>query len=513
MRLHHLVASLIVISLTGCAYVGETSPSPSAVASPTNAPPATTGAPVPVATFTQAPVLSAAPQTSTSPTQQPTPTPTLEPAPTTEPSRTGWQRIPDFPPSNARVRALTAFDGGFVAVGGSGATDACDSATQARIWTSPDGLSWSAASLDLDRLSLFDVAVAGGAVYAFGSEQSRGCSIERYVVARSTNGSEWRIDDVQTHGDQYFNDFVGVGDRLLGFGEAYDEEGRALGSVWISDDGIDWRVSQDNIESGFELESAVAVGDTVALADYAARPIWLSTDAGDTWRRAEFGPMYAAYPLRLAASDARFVAVGHACCMAPDDTVGFAINSEDGNSWSESEPFGFRQIPDAIVGLADGFVTIGRQSWLSQDGSSWVIGPDLPGYEIDPDYYLPSGALSGDRVVVVNRTQAWVASASELDPSGFSDTPRLAERPAIGSSWQYDAFTHCGWPDVHVDLRAWVPDPPFHDPNGNPPQGVKEFDHGTLTFVSQNRLEYEAESGQIIVLVPSDEPTLSGPCA
>jgi hypothetical protein len=312
-------------------------------------------------------------------------------------------------------------------------------------------------------------------------------------------------------GDSYHSDYTAIGETLIAVGEAYDDNGEILGSVWTSTDGVDWQLQPDSPDTSFELTSLVGLGEILIVSSYETRPIWFSSDRGASWQPAEYGPLYTAYPLYSAVAGDRFAAVGTACCATPNESVGIGIWSEDGREWTQAQPFGTRREADGIVGLPNGFVTIGRQSWVSTDGANWVIGPDIPGYDTDTDYNVPAGAASSTSVVITNRNTAWVASVADLDAALYSDTARLGERPTVGSSYDSNVFTHCGWPDIHFDLRAWVPDPPIDDIN--PPEGIRQNDHGTLTFVSESELRYDAQGGRVVKLVPSDEPTLSGPCA
>src|SRR5688500_16877089 len=81
-----------------------------------------------------------------------------------------------------------------------------------------------------------------------------------------------------------------------------------------------------------------------------------------------------------------------------------------------------------------GAVTIGRQSWLSADGANWVVGPEIPGYEIG-DYGRPTGSANSASVVITNGNAAWTASVADLNAGRYSGTARLAERPIVGSSY------------------------------------------------------------------------------
>ena len=140
------------------------------------------------------------------------------------------------------------------------------------------------------------------------------------------------------------------------------------------------------------------------------------------------------------------------------------------------------------------------------------MGPDLPGYELGDYDTWPTGAFSGDAVVVVKSQQAWTAQISELVAASTGAAPVLGERPKIGTPYRDYRFLHCGWGDTYFDLRSWVPHPPFED-DVSPPPGFGDEDRGTLTMISANELVYESRRGQVVRMVPTDTPEKSGPCA
>jgi hypothetical protein len=416
--------------------------------------------------------------------------------------------ISDFPPAGANVAAITTFAGGFVAVGTAQEPDYCDGShpVVGQVWTSADGSAWSEADVDLTGLEPRHVVVAGGVLYVFL------CTSGQHLVARSADGLEWRVDQVNVP-NWYASGYAALGDTLLASAQAYDDEGRVLASVWSSSDGVNWapQPGSPETESGFGLSGLAASGDFVVAYSADARPMFVSTDGGTTWHQADHAPLYNADVVAVAMSGGHFAAVGEACCTAPREYVGFGIWSDDALHWRESQPFGSREIPEGIVALPGGFVTIGRQSWLSSDGGSWVIGPEIPGYEAGRSYQRAIGAASSEVVVITNGATAWIAGLADLDPGLYSDIARVADLPSVGTSYGLSIYTHCGWPPLHFDLRAWVPDPPINA--HNPPPGLKQNDHGTLTYVSEDELRYDSERGRVIKLVPSDEPTPIGGCA
>lgn len=505
MRAHAYLAlgAATVIALSACAYIGQATGPPTSEPSPSSA---ATDTPTPTRIATLQPVSTA----DAGPSATPTAT-VSEPATPSPESPTGvWQRLDDFPPPGASVISITTYAGGFVAVGNVPSDRRCEDLNDGRIWTSADGHGWAEADVDLADVTVTKAVNAGGTIYAFGSEGSWDCPSDRSLVVSSNDGIGWRIADMNVGQNEYFYDYTSVGATLLALGEAYDSDGRFLGSVWTSTNGVEWDLAPDSPESAFELEGAVASGDTVVAFDYGAEPAWVSTDGGSNWITAAYKPLYDVYLPKAAAGSERFVAVGAACCTTPNQEFGYAIASTDGVTWHESDPFGFRQVPQGVVALPDSFVTIGRQSWSSHDGLSWVLGPELPGYESDGSV-PPTGAATADTVVIINDRQAWAADMVVLNSASNGQPPRRPEMPEIGVRYPATLWTHCGWPDTHFAMRAWVPDPPIDDVN--PPRGLDEEDHGWFTQLSENELQYESSRGRVITLRPSEAPVWSGPCA
>jgi hypothetical protein len=478
------LAFLASFQLTACASIGDPSPSAGTSQTPSSA----TAKPTPAPT----------------PTQAAEPTATTGPTPSQQPITGGWRVISEFPPAGANIAAIATFANGFVAVGTAGEPDYCDgsSAVDGQVWTSSDGSAWAAADVDLTGLEPRHVVVAGGVIHVFL------CTSEEPFVARSADGVEWSVDRIGV--DWYASGYTVSGDTLLAASDRYDDEGRFVASVWSSADGINWAPRTGSPETGLGLRDLTASGATVVATSYEGRPVFISLDSGQTWQQADYAPLYNADILAVAVSDGHFAAIGEACCTTPQGYVGFGIWS-DGLDWLEAQPFGTRQVPDGVVALPNGFLGIAERSWLSSDGASWVIGPEIPGYERDRGYAPAIGAATSEAVVITDGGTAWLSATSALDPGLHSETPRIEQRPSVGSSYPYTTWTGCGWLPVHFDLRAWVPDPPIND--FDRPPGLKRTDHGTLTYVSDEELRYVGELGRVIKLVPSDEPKPYFGCA
>ena len=414
--------------------------------------------------------------------------------------------IGNFPQAGANVAAITTFGDGFVAVGTVGEPDYCDgsSSVAGQVWMSADGLAWSVADVDLAGLEPRRVLVAGGVIYVFL------CSSEEAFVARSGDGIEWRVDQISDP-EWYASGYAAAGDTLLATGDSYDDEGRFVASVWSSSDGVNWAPRAGSPQTSLGLHGLTAWGDSIVATSYEGRPMFISLDSGQTWQQADYAPLYNADIFAVAVAGGHVAAIGEACCTTPNEYVGFGIWSDDALHWQESQPFATGETPEGIVALPSGFVTVGRQSWLSSDGASWVIGPEIPGYESDRGYPPAIGAASSSSAVISNGGTAWIAGLADLDPGLYSDTAQVAALPSVGSSYAHTQYTGCGWIPVHFDLRAWVPDPPID--YFDPPPWLKANDHGMLTYVSEHELRYDSERGRVMKLVPSDEPTPFFGCA
>lgn len=491
---------IVVVLLAASCNVAAPSPSPTSSAAPTTfVTPGPTNTPVPPVA-TSSPLV---PATEPPPTDsEPTPTATPTEPPTNPPSSDVWRRVTEWPSPPAHVSAAVASGSGFVALGyeSTGAYLCERPSVDGIVWTSSDGESWIESRPEaLAGLALRRLVNAGGTLYAFGSVGHSDCTSEYVMaIARSLDGASWERLQPNVP-DDFFISVVGAIEGML---IVLQED-----STWTSADGTHWQRAGDVPFSYSWFEDIAALGGTaVAFEGFAETPIYFSTDAGESWRHADLVPLY-----NLALNDAvagheRIVAVGAACCALPNDSAGVTMTSTDGEHWDESGPF--RDVPEAVVGISDGYLAIGRATWTSRDGLDWRVGPRLS--ELDTTEEVT--AVSTDAgVLVMNADAAWFAPSDALAMDRWTEMPPAAEMPEMGVRYPVVLFTHCGFPDVHFGLRTWVPDPPFED-NINPPPGFREEDHGWLTQLSADELRYENRGGRTLTLVPS-EPVNSGPCA
>lgn len=153
-----------------------------------------------------------------------------------------WTRIqqPSFP--GGGINAVSAFDGGFIAVG--------DAAGHAAIWTSPDGLSWSRIGDDpmfgpVDGAAEGATATAVGVASAFGvitvvgmaqSATPEGGSI--VMAWKSMDGESWIEAPVEGAVEGQVFNVAATNSGFLATGPSGATS--CLGGVWSSTDGTSW---------------------------------------------------------------------------------------------------------------------------------------------------------------------------------------------------------------------------------------------------------------------------------
>jgi hypothetical protein len=154
-----------------------------------------------------------------------------------------WTRVPSQASlPGAGMNAVTAFDGGFVAVG--------DGAGRAVIWTSTDGVTWRRVPDDpmfgppTDAgsgavVSAVGVAAARGWIVAVGMAYGAGDDGAPVVMAwRSADGRSWTQSSVDgAEGGQTFN-VAAMANRFLAVGPSGATS--CLGGIWSSEDGAAW---------------------------------------------------------------------------------------------------------------------------------------------------------------------------------------------------------------------------------------------------------------------------------
>jgi hypothetical protein len=152
------------------------------------------------------------------------------------------------------MNAVTAVDGGFVAVG--------DAAGHAAIWTSIDGLAWTRVADDPmfappsgadpgATVSAVGVAAASGSVVAVGMAQGAGDGGAPVVMAwRSTDGQTWTAGTVAAAEEGQVFSVAATATGFLATGPS--GETSCLGGIWSSPDGVAWAcAASDPAFAGF----------------------------------------------------------------------------------------------------------------------------------------------------------------------------------------------------------------------------------------------------------------------
>jgi hypothetical protein len=152
-----------------------------------------------------------------------------------------WTAAPDDAAAfaDAEVRAISTFDGGFVAVGVVGSVQ---QRTGAVAWTSRDGMAWQ---------RIDDPTLTGGLTVAltaapFGGLVAVGSDLDRREAAAwtSPDGAHWTrapSEPSRVHGGGYawMTDVMAIGDEVVGIGEDQGLQ-RGTGTAWVSRDGSHW---------------------------------------------------------------------------------------------------------------------------------------------------------------------------------------------------------------------------------------------------------------------------------
>jgi hypothetical protein len=353
---------------------------------------------------------------------------------------------------------------------------------------------------------------------------SPGCPGKGPVVWNPSDKADWfRNPDADLQGTDDVTDFVGLdwGRRVAsGYTDAGD--GREP-HVWVGFndiDSIEWHdAASPPALTKSTLGSLSAKGETViGFGRTPTAEAWYSADAGESWTASDFNPSYSFAATDAAAAQDGFYATGRACCTLPTVNGGVVLHSQDGSKWSAVGPSVFASPIEAIGAWPGGLIALGEETYLSANGSDWRVGPPLPRYE--PHDVLVQGAVvpyrlrvvAREAVVAITPTRAWYASVDDLDPSRWPASVSEAAMPEVRSRYDYALFTHCGPTNgsVQFGLRSWVPDllegyfPVSYD---------SYYEHGTLTLISDDELEFVGRHGDAVSYHPSANPPARFPCA
>lgn len=264
-------------------------------------------------------------------------------------------------------------------------------------WLSTDDRHWAAIDgLEADDGSIALAAAAGGQWMVVVGADSAGA-----LSWVSEDGVTWQRSP---HSDALSGPLAATRMRAVvawhgGFvaGGSRDDPAaaRSSGAIWTSSDGLTWdRVSDgpafdDGRVFGMAATAStiVAVGTT---SDEFRGPavVWLSHD-GRQWTRLASASFASGAMRAVAVGGPGFVAVG----LGTNDDQAAVWTSKDGSTWqqvADSPVFAHYTLPvrmAAVTSFAGGVAAVGWRSdagngsavaWVSPDGATWAIAPDLP---------------------------------------------------------------------------------------------------------------------------------------
>lgn len=311
-----------------------------------------------------------------------------------------WSRVPHdetvFGGGDISMSSVTAGGPGLVAVGWDGEILADIPDSDAAVWTSVDGITWSRVPHDEEVFGgawITSVTVGGPGLVAVGGTDGYFTDGDA-AVWTSVDGFTWtRVPHDETvfggEGSQVINGVTAWGPGFVAVGNdggigPWDNNPENNAAVWTSVDGVNWsRVPHDETVFGTGGNPVmlavtaggpglVAVGADYYPSELAETPVWTSPD-GVTWTRV---PDDAAVPGALTSVTAGgpgLVAVG----LGSSETTA-VWTSVDGITWNrvpdDDAVFGRWPdwINDVVVG-GSGLVAVGVQDG---DAAVWVPEED-----------------------------------------------------------------------------------------------------------------------------------------
>ena len=188
----------------------------------------------------------------------------------------------------AEIDGVAVWGNNLVAWGSAG-----DANLTTTIWTSPDGLTWTAAT-DVAGLDNVDSVGAGGpGLIAFGAHNDVSIQDTQLEVASSTDGIHYSTTTVpKITGASVISSVAGP-NGIVGVGSAETDTSAPAAVCLFSADGVTWTQAQatDGTFDGTELNDVhasangyVAVGYSISDdLTFAAARAWVSAD-GQSWR-------------------------------------------------------------------------------------------------------------------------------------------------------------------------------------------------------------------------------------
>jgi len=383
---------------------------------------------------------------------------------------TGWRLVTIPPPVAERwptPTAVAAGGGRLVAVGGPVHPEGTiEGPMYGTIWTSADGLAWTAVGLDPilevgagrptsgPEPGFSEVAYGPGGFVVLGHEMTdQGI---RVGIWRSETGEAWE----RVHVPQAVFDggrpaaVTAGGPGYVIVGGWLDPDAPRDGvappraAVWTSPDGDAWiRVrDQDGFAVGGYIDTGetpdaggmldvtpteaglVAVGrtckgvnlmeDPMGLVS-SCRPLIWTSENGTKWTRVD--PDLPAHPGNvsfIAAAGARIAAVGGG--WSDDPAVRYTLRSGDGTTWrwdedSASSPFeGIVAIRGTLMATSHETGQVGL--WASTTGATWTAVADVPSMSKGPSVRESDVVALDDRVVIVG----WREGEEDSAQAGFA---------------------------------------------------------------------------------------------
>lgn len=272
---------------------------------------------------------------------------------------TEWERVSHEEstfggPGGQVMWGVTAWEGGFIAVGVDGTTSALGSSPdwtpqEAAVWTSPDGVSWSRVPHDEavlggpGRQEMFDVAASGTGLVAIGFDEEgpMNGSSEDQAIWVSDDGIVW--SQVFGFGVGWMNDIEPAPSGFVGVGELSGS------AAWTSADGRTWSLTPDSPldRDGRFMTSVARQGSKhVAVSgrgDGGDIAVWQSDDGINWGFLSQVYPptgLEAFTPTAIAASNSGFVVTASdRMGLNPESEVDTAAvwTSTDGVSWTRVE--------------------------------------------------------------------------------------------------------------------------------------------------------------------------------
>ena len=324
--------------------------------------------------------------------------------------------------STVSVAAVAAGGPGFVAVG--------EANLVGTVWTSTDGVSWTAqsfADLGLEGGSMYSVVKGGPGFVAVGSwngVSTEGVGIldeAEYEVAAvwtSIDGIAWtRVPHTPVFAAVGRNvviwDVTAAGPGLVAVG-AEEGVGGIRAAVWTSPDGLAWsRMSPE--ASAFTdgaMDHIIAGGPgLVAWGSH----IWVSDD-GITWERASVPDGF--HQADITVGGPGLVAVGGTLRPERDAFDTMVWTSADGLSWEgQAGGTGLEGGMESVVDVGPGLFATGSnpsaandwtpvpQAWISEDGKHWQ---QLPNVGVDTEIFRV--VVSDSALIALTHEGIWVWS-------------------------------------------------------------------------------------------------------